>query len=57
VGLQIAMAAVGLAILPALCGLSAQRFGLESVPLLLGACWIALLIIYSLLERPRRQAV
>jgi fucose permease len=55
VGLQIAMAAVGLAILPALCGLSAQWLGLESVPLLLGACWIVLLIIYALLERPSRQ--
>jgi fucose permease len=49
------MAAVGLAILPALCGLSAQWLGLESVPLLLGACWIVLLIIYALLERPSRQ--
>jgi fucose permease len=54
VGLQVSMGAMGLAILPALCGLSAQLLGLESVPLLLGGGWIVLLVVYSLLERPRR---
>jgi fucose permease len=53
VGLQISMAAIGLAALPALCGLSAQTFGLESVPLLLGACWVILLGAYSALALSR----
>ena len=53
VGLQVSMGAIGLAGIPALCGLSAQTFGLESVPQLLGAGWIILLIAYASLERAR----
>ena len=53
VGLQISMGAIGIAALPALCGLSAQTFGLESVPLLLGAGWILLLGTYLALTRLR----
>lgn len=51
VGLQISMGAIGIAALPALCGVSAQTFGLESVPLLLAACWALLLGTYALLNR------
>lgn len=51
VGLQVSMAAIGLAALPALCGLSAQMLGLESIPLLLAACWIILLSAYWALAR------
>jgi fucose permease len=53
VGLQIAVGAIGIAGLPALCGLSAQTFGLESVPLLLIGGWTVLVIAYSALgQRP-----
>jgi fucose permease len=51
VGLQVSMGAIGLAVLPALCGLSAHTFGLESVPILLGLCWAILLSAYSVLAR------
>lgn len=46
VGAQVAAAAVGLACLPALCGLLAQHSGLESIPLFLLGCWLLLLIAY-----------
>jgi fucose permease len=51
VGLQISIAAIGLASLPAICGLMAQSFGLEAAPRLLAACWAVLLIAYIGLER------
>jgi fucose permease len=52
VGLQISIAAVGLAALPALCGLAAQHAGLEFIPILLTACWSVLLVAYlALLSR------
>ena len=51
VGLQVSLAAIGVATLPALCGVAAQSMGLESVPRLLGACWIVLVIAYIGLER------
>lgn len=51
VGAQVSMAAVGLAAFPALCGLLAQRLGLESIPLLLAVCWALLLVAYAALER------
>jgi len=51
VGLQISMGAMGLAALPALCGVSAQEFGLESVPMLIGVCWALLLGAYVTLSR------
>lgn len=55
VGLQISMASIGLAALPALCGVSADTFGLESVPLLLAAGWTILLGAYSVLARQSRR--
>jgi fucose permease len=51
VGLQISIAAIGLASLPAVCGVMAQSIGLESAPRLLAACWSVLLIAYIFLER------
>ena len=51
VGLQISIAAIGLASLPAICGVMAQSVGLESAPRLLAACWSVLLIAYICLER------
>ncbi|MET0535606.1 MAG: MFS transporter [Steroidobacter sp.] len=50
VGLQISMGAIGLAALPALCGVIAQRFGLELIPRLLAGCWLALLLAYLTLQ-------
>ncbi|MDY6948795.1 MAG: MFS transporter [Pseudomonadota bacterium] len=52
VGLQISIAAVGLAALPAACGVVAQHLGLELIPILLSACWSILLAAYlALLSR------
>ena len=51
VGAQVSMAAVGLAVFPALCGVLAQRFHLESIPIFLVGCWAVLLVIYGTLER------
>lgn len=51
VGPQVAVSAIGIAGLPALCGLSAQMFGLESVPLLLIGGWAILPIADSALGR------
>jgi fucose permease len=45
------MGAIGIAVLPALCGVSAQALGLESIPLLLTACWLLLLGTYAMLNR------
>ncbi len=50
IGLQVSMGATGLALLPALSGLAAQNFGLESVPKFLGLCWAILLLAYLSLE-------
>jgi fucose permease len=46
VGLQVSIAAVGLAALPALCGLIAQHLGLELIPVVLTLCWSILLAAY-----------
>jgi fucose permease len=51
VGLQISIAAVGLAALPAVCGLIAQYSGLEFIPMLLTACWAVLMMAYLTLQR------
>jgi fucose permease len=51
VGLQISIAAIGLASLPAICGVLAQSIGLESIPRLLATCWAVLLFTYMALER------
>lgn len=51
VGMQVSMGAIGIALLPALCGVSAEQFGLESIPLLLTACWMVLFGTYALLGR------
>lgn len=51
VGLQISIGAVGLATLPALCGLVAQNLGLEFIPPLLAGCWMVLLVAYLALQR------
>lgn len=56
VGFQISIAAVGLAVLPALCGLVAQHFGLELIPVLLTACWSILLAAYLALRRTELAA-
>ncbi|MBB6093898.1 fucose permease [Povalibacter uvarum] len=53
VGLQISVGAIGIAALPGLCGVSAQKLGLESIPVLLIVGWTVLLVAYSLLERLR----
>lgn len=53
VGLQISVGAIGLATLPALCGLVAQRVGLEFIPKLLAGCWLALLLAYLTLQSLR----
>jgi fucose permease len=50
VGLQISVAAIGLAALPALCGIAAQHVGLEYIPKLLAGCWLALLLAYLTLQ-------
>jgi fucose permease len=51
VGLQVSMGAVGLAALPALCGLIAQRWGLELIPVVLTVGWSVLLAAYLALRR------
>lgn len=51
VGFQISTAAVGLAALPAVCGLVAQYLGLELIPVLLTVCWSILLAAYLALRR------
>lgn len=55
VGLEVSMGATGLALLPALCGLTAQDYGLESVPKFLGICWAILLLTYFFLEGRRER--
>jgi fucose permease len=55
VGLQISIAAIGLASLPALSGLAAQRIGLEFIPKLLAGCWLALLLAYLTLQSLREK--
>lgn len=55
VGLQISVAAIGLASLPALCGLAAQYVGLEFIPKLLAGCWLALLLAYLTLQSVESQ--
>ncbi|WP_129775368.1 MFS transporter [Peristeroidobacter soli] len=51
VGLQVSMGAVGLAALPALCGLIAQYWGLELIPVVLIIGWTVLLSTYLALRR------
>jgi len=51
VGLQISMAAVGLAALPALCGLFAEEWGLELIPVVLAIAWSVLIAAYLALRR------
>jgi fucose permease len=51
VGFQISIAAVGLAALPALCGVVAQHLGLELIPIVLTVCWSILLVAYLALRR------
>lgn len=51
VGLQISMGAVGLATLPAMCGLIAQHWGLELIPLFLMMSWCVVLAAYLALRR------
>jgi len=51
VGLQISMAAVGVAALPAVCGLIAEQWGLELIPLVLTAAWSVLIATYLTLRR------
>lgn len=51
VGLQVSMGAVGLAALPAFCGLIAQYWGLELIPIVLTAGWAILLAAYLALRR------
>jgi len=53
VGLQVSIAAIGLATLPAICGLIAQRIGLEFIPPLLAGCWAVLLCAYLALRSGR----
>jgi fucose permease len=53
VGLQISIAAVGLAAVPALCGVIAQHSGLEFIPMLLTGCWAVLMMAYLTLQRLR----
>lgn len=50
VGLQISLGAIGLAALPAVCGVIAQNVGLEFIPRLLAGCWMALLLAYLTLQ-------
>ena len=51
VGFQISIGAVGLAALPAICGLIAQDWGLERIPIVLTICWSVLLVAYLALRR------
>lgn len=51
VGLQIAMASMGLALIPSLCGVVAARAGLESIPVVLAICWLVVLVAYLVLDR------
>ncbi|MBL8267600.1 MFS transporter [Steroidobacter sp.] len=51
VGLQVSIAAVGLASIPALSGLIAQHWGLELIPVFLTVCWSVLLAAYLGLRR------
>jgi fucose permease len=51
VGFQVSVGAIGLAALPALCGLVAQHLGLEWIPRLLAVCWAILLATYLALRR------
>lgn len=51
VGLQVAMGAVGLAALPALCGVIVQYWGLELIPVVLIVGWSLLLTAYLALRR------
>jgi fucose permease len=57
VGLQVSMGAVGLAALPALCGLIAQYWGLELIPIVLTAGWAILLAAYLALRRVQLATV
>jgi fucose permease len=56
VGLQVSVGAVGLAALPALCGLIAQYWGLELIPIVLTVGWAILLAAYLALRRVQLAA-
>lgn len=53
VGLQISVAAIGLAALPSVCGLVAADIGLGAIPMTLAICWAVLTAAYFLLDRGR----
>ncbi|MFC4308826.1 MFS transporter [Steroidobacter flavus] len=55
VGLQVSMGAVGLAALPALCGVIVQYWGLELIPVVLIVGWSVLLTAYLALRRLQRD--
>lgn len=46
VGLQISVAAVGLASIPALAGVLASRMGLDVIPIFLTICWSVMLVAW-----------
>lgn len=56
VGLQVSLGAVGLAVFPAVCGLIAQDWGLERIPMVLTICWSVLLVAYLALRRAELAA-
>jgi fucose permease len=46
IGIQMAAANLGGALLPALAGILAQRFSLEAIPVMLAVCLLGLLVLY-----------
>jgi fucose permease len=54
IGMQIAAAGLGAAVVPTLAGVLAQNFSLEAIPVYLTGVFVALIGLYVTVSRPRR---
>jgi fucose permease len=57
IGMQIAAAGFGGAVVPSLAGVLAQNFSLEAIPVYLVGVFILLTMLYLVTSRPRRTAL
>lgn len=57
VGFQVSAATLGFAVVPTLAGVFAERFGLEAIGWLLGACAVLLLVLHERLVAMTRDGI
>ena len=53
IGMQIASAGLGAAVVPSLAGVLAQNISLEAIPVYLACVFMVLIFIYVIVSRPR----